>query len=304
MQPVVVLGSVNVDLTVQAPRLPSPGETVLGGAFYRSFGGKGANQAVAAARLALAPVVFLGCVGDDDNGLAALRALQQENLDCRHVRTIPDTATGVAVILVDEHGENMIAVASGANLCLDISFVQSLPDEVFPANGVFLACGELCADAVAVALARAKACGLTTIFNPAPTIPDWAEPALLRNVDILTPNEVETLQMAAAAGVETSALDEAVDSILSRGVRQLIVTRGADGAMLRGQVEGTVPAPHVQAVDTTAAGDAFNGALAVALAEGSALDDAVRFAVKAASISVTRKGAQPSLPRRAEIDLR
>ncbi|RMF87043.1 MAG: ribokinase, partial [Planctomycetota bacterium] len=112
MRPIVVLGSVNVDLTIQAPRLPSPGETVLGGTFYRNFGGKGANQAVAAARLVSAPVLFLGCVGDDDNGRAALQSLRQENLDCRHVRTVPGVATGVAVILVDEHGENMIAVAS------------------------------------------------------------------------------------------------------------------------------------------------------------------------------------------------
>ncbi|RMF88377.1 MAG: hypothetical protein D6741_19330 [Planctomycetota bacterium] len=195
----------------------------------------------------------------------------------------------------------MIAVASGANQHLDAAYVSSLSDDVFPEGGVFLACGELRPDAVALALARAQNRGMTTIFNPAPVVSGWADPELLRHVDILTPNEIETLQLAAILSTDASSLDAAVEVLLNHSVAQILVTRGPHGAILRGQVEASIPAPRVQAVDTTAAGDALNGALAVAIAEGLALDDAVRFAVHAASISVTRKGAQPSLPRRHEL---
>jgi ribokinase len=300
---VIVLGSINVDLVIHGPRLPREGETLLGGRFFQSLGGKGANQAVAAARAARDPVAFIAAAGDDAFGRAALAALAGENLVCDFIRTIADEPTGVALIMVGGRGENAICVASGANARLAPANVDAVPQSLFERAKVFLACLESPLDAVERGLARAKQAGLLTILNPAPASADAIDRGLLRWVDVLTPNETEAAQLiggspdaiasdAATAGRKLQAL----------GCRAAIITLGSAGCHVCDDGGTRLPALPVRAVDTTAAGDAFNGALAVALAEGLRLMDAARFATRAAALAVTRAGAQPSLPTRAEID--
>ena len=307
---IVVLGSVNIDLVIRAPKLPSPGETVLGGRFFEAPGGKGANQAVAAARAARSPVAFVAAVGDDRYGQQSLDNFRREGLLCEHLRIVPGEATGVALILVDAEAENMIAVASGANAHLSIADVDRLPDAWFAPGGVFLACLESPLRTVRHALARARVSGMTTILNPAPA--NEPLPAdVLELVDVLTPNEHEAAALAGQSVTDHRSAVAAARHLQQLGCRQVIVTRGSAGCTALGDsIEGEehgdgnavdVPALAVQPVDTTAAGDAFNGALAVRLSEGASLFEAARWASVAAAISVTRPGAQPSLPQRDEI---
>ena len=308
---IVVLGSVNIDLVIRAPKLPSPGETVLGGRFFEAPGGKGANQAVAAARVARSPVAFVAAVGDDRYGQQSLDNFRREGLLCEHLRIVPGEATGVALILVDAEAENMIAVASGANAHLSIADVDQLPDAWFAPGGVFLACLESPLPTVRHALARARVSGMTTILNPAPA--SGPLPAdVLELVDVLTPNEHEAASLAGQSVTDHRSAVAAARHLQQLGCRQVIVTRGSEGCTVMGDsIEGEehgdsnavdVPALAVQPVDTTAAGDAFNGALAVRLSAGASLVEAACWASLAAAISVTRPGAQPSLPRRDEID--
>jgi len=300
---VVVLGSVNVDLVIRGPRLPRPGETVLAGDFYQAAGGKGANQAVAAARAAREPVTFLAAVGDDDYGRQMLGNFRRENLVVDYIKTVPDKPTGVALIMVDEHGENLISVASGANLSLSPEDVDALPASAFAGPGVFLACLESPLDTVLRALQRAKQGGMATVLNPAPADPAIVEFGFARYVDVVTPNEGEA---ALLAGVKiTSGFDpkSAANVLQALGFAKCVMTLGAQGCYsFEGDVADFVSGIAVNAVDATGAGDAFNGALAVALSEGRALAEAARWANRAAAIAVTRLGAQPSLPTRAEIE--
>lgn len=302
---VTVLGSVNTDLVVQLPRLPLGGETVTGGHFFQAAGGKGANQAVAAARLARSPVTFLAAVGNDALGEQALVRLGQENLDCRHVQTVAGVASGVALIMVDQAGQNQIGVALGANAHLRPEHVAQAPHECFPKGGVFLTVLESPLDTITQGITRAKAAGMTVILNPAPAQTEILTGALAPRIDILTPNSLEA---AALAGIsvqnEQEADDRAVEAarlLQQRGIRTLIITQGSRGALVVTDQVRQVPAAAVKAIDTTAAGDCFNGALAVALSEGSELLPAVKFAISAATLSVTRLGAQPSLPQRHEL---
>ncbi len=299
---VIVLGSINTDLVIRGKRLPSPGETVLGGRFYQAGGGKGANQAVAAARLASQPVSFVAAVGDDAFGRQAIQRFAHENLDCQHVKTLAGEASGVALILVDEQGENLISVASGANACLTRADVDSLPDDVFPPGCVFLTCLETPLEAVTAGLTRAKAAGLRTIFNPAPADPAVCQNGLLQKVDVLTPNAGEA---AALSGLDTSDDDGAVaaaERLREMGCASCIITLGSRGCVVVQREVTWIAGRSVQAVDATAAGDAFNGALAVAMAEGRSLVEAAEWANRVAAITVTRAGAQPSLPHRAELE--
>jgi ribokinase len=310
-QKIIVLGSVNIDLVIRAPKLPSPGETVLGGRFFEASGGKGANQAVAAARAARAPVAFVAAVGDDRFGQQSLDNFRREGLVCEHLRVVPGEATGVALILVNAEAENMIAVASGANAHLSLTDVDRLPDAWFVPGGVFLACLESPLPTVRHALIRARVSGMTTILNPAPA----NEPLptdVLDLVDVLTPNEHEAAALAGQAVTDHRSAVAAARRLQQLGCRQVIVTRGSAGCTILGEaIEDAkdfdhdaieLPALAVQPVDTTAAGDAFNGALAVKLSEAASLVEAARWASVAAAISVTRPGAQPSLPCRKEID--
>ena len=289
---VIVVGSVNVDLVVHSVRLPAPGETVTGGTFEQHPGGKGGNQAVAAARLG-ASVRFLGAVGADSFGLEAQAALVKAGVDTSGLLTDPRHATGIALILVDAGGENVISVASGANA----SFAPEALERELAGLGsldgdVVLVSNELAAPTVVAALRAARAAGARTIFNPAPA--DGIEASWLEFVDILTPNEGELRMLA---GVDSGA--DLVAAARGLPVREaVIVTLGADGALVvpRGGAEWTVPAVAVQVVDTTGAGDAFNGALAAALASRFSLEEAVRRAVAAGGLATTRVGAREAMP--------
>jgi ribokinase len=302
---ILVVGSINTDFVVTSKRLPQPGETVLGGAFTEERGGKGANQAVAAARASEGHVTMVGAVGDDAHGETAIRALTEDGIATQFIKRCPNTSTGVALILVDEQGENCISVASGANAKLTAADIEALPDAVFAESRVLLTNLETPIPAVATALRRAKQAGLLTILNPAPADIAIVQDDLLRYVDVLTPNELEAAALVGQSVHGVEGIDVAGRKLQQFGARTIVVTRGAAGCVF---VDGTqaaavIPARVVQAVDTTAAGDAFNGALAVALVEKRSFPDAVRWASNAASIAVTRLGAQPSLPHRHEIDV-
>jgi ribokinase len=277
---VVVIGSVNVDITVSAPRLPGPGETVAGGELTTGGGGKGANAAVAAAR-ADAEVTLVAAVGGDDAGRGQLEALGAEGIDTSHVATLDGVATGTALIVVDPSGDNQIAVASGANHALSADHVRDALATV-PDGGCVLVSFEI-PDAAIVAAAEAAArSGATLVVNPAPARP--IPPAVLAARPILTPNQHEA---AALTGEQGPAQAAAVLAARSRA--PVVVTLGARGALLDGALH---PAPEVAAVDATGAGDVFNGTLAAALASGQPLQQAVDAAVAAAAASVTRLGAR------------
>jgi len=295
---VVVVGSTNTDMTVRVPRLPTPGETVTGGGFRVTGGGKGANQAVAAAR-AGAPVVFVTALGTDDIGDRAVESLAAEGIDLRFVRRVAG-ASGIALILVDDAGENVIAVAPGANAELRPDDVAPLEAILEPGDAVLVQL-EIPLPAVEAAVDLARRRHARLILNPAPArpLPD----ALLGAVSLLTPNEHEA---ATLAGVDAAAADgpaRAAAALRARGVPDVLITLGAAGVYVAGPSGAThLPAFAVDAVDTTAAGDVFNGALAVALIERRPLVAAARFASAAAALSVTRPGARESAPFRAEID--
>jgi ribokinase len=295
----VVVGSTNVDMVVQCPHLPRPGETVLGGRFQRVPGGKGANQAVAAARLGAA-VTFVGRVGADPLGAETEALLAAEGMDLSCVVRDPDEAHGVALILVDPQGENVIAVAAGANARVCPADVERAEPAIAACDGVLLQL-EVPLPAVEAAANLARRHGKRVLLNPAPyqAVPD----SLLRLVDVLTPNETEAEMLLGDAAGGLIGVAGTAQELLRRGVGCVIVTLGKEGVLvLREGEEFRVPGRRVKAVDTTAAGDAFSGALAVRLAEGAALPEAARFAVAAAAVSVTRLGAQSSLPHRAEVE--
>jgi ribokinase len=288
----VVLGAVNVDLVVRGVPLPRPGETVLGGSFERHHGGKGGNQAVAATRAlrggpADGAVCFLGAVGDDPMGAEALEALRNEGVDVSHVSVVPQTATGVALIVVDDRGENQIAVAPGANATLTSGVVEA-GLEGFGPGSVLLVSLEVPMDVVRRAAERARELGGTVVLNPAPAAEEAR--ALLDVADVITPNQREL-----------SVLAHDTESIRTAhpGLR-VVLTLGERGAEIDGFI--AVPAPRVRAVDTTGAGDTVNGVLAAGLLEGRPLEEAARRAVSAASASVTRAGAREGMPLREEID--
>lgn len=300
---IIVLGSVNTDLVIRAPRIPRPGETVLGGEFFQAEGGKGANQAVAAARAARDPVTFIAAVGADEFGRHARGGLALENLDTKNLKVVPGEPSGVAIIMVDEHGENSICVASGANMKLEPADVDNVPDDVFAAARVFLTCLESPPATVIHGLRRAKATNLLTVLNPAPADPAICDPEVLSLVDVLTPNLGEACALAGIPSDAPEAALSAARNLQQMGCRAVVVTLGSQGCLVVDENEvHEIPSRQVEAVDTTAAGDAFNGALAVALSEGRPLTDAARWATAAAAVAVTRYGAQPSLARRAEID--
>jgi len=283
---VVVVGSINADLVVVTERLPGPGETVSGGRFARHGGGKGANQAVAAARLG-AQVAMVGAVGADELGDAAVAELQDEGIDVSGVVRMDDAATGVALIVVDADGENQIAIAAGANGRLGAAHVPHPEGE-----GVLLLGFEVPDEAV---VAGAEAAGWTTILNPAPAraIPE----AVLASRPILTPNATEAAQLTGEEDPEAAAR-----ALRERTGAPVLITLGGDGALLLdGDGAQRLPAPRVDVVDATGAGDALNGALAAELAAGRPLADAARFAIAAAARSTTREGARGGMPRRQEV---
>ncbi len=294
MPRVIVVGSTNVDLTVTVDHLPAPGETVLGREFYQSVGGKGANQAVAAKK-AGADVFFLTKLGRDANGKLAHRRLVAQGLPPAGLLRDPHTPTGVAVIVVDQNGNNQIAVAPGSNSTFTIKEDLNRAERLITGNSIVLVQLELPFPVVHEVLSLAKKRKVRTILNPAPAIP--LSPDVLSLVDILTPNEQEA---RALTGHED--LEEAARSLVAKGVRTVVVTLGAQGALVAdGRHLRHVPPFIVRSVDSTGAGDAFNGVLACALREREPLSKAVVVASAAGALTTTKRGAQDALPIRSEI---
>lgn len=300
---ILVLGSINQDLVIRGQHIPQPGETVLGGTFYRVAGGKGANQAVACRRASHLPVWLSAAVGQDSFGNQAQADLSAEKLVTTGIVEIEGHATGVALIMVDEQGENCISVAAGANGQLQPDQLPQQTCSIWSAGNYLLASLEIPWKTVAVALQQARTSQMTTILNPAPVTAALAHQDAFQHVDVLTPNAHEASLLTGSVVDDIPSAMWAAEQLQQRGCRQIIVTLGKQGLVLRQDNEAIhIPAQPVTTVDTTAAGDCFNGALVAALATGKSLAWAARWANVAASLSVSREGAQPSLPTFAEIE--
>ncbi|HRR34506.1 MAG TPA: ribokinase [Kiritimatiellia bacterium] len=301
MKRIVVIGSTNTDMVVKATRIPAPGETILGGRFMMNPGGKGANQAVAAARLG-GHVTFVAKVGNDLFGREAKSLFGKEGICTDFIFTDSQEPSGVALIMVGENGENCISVASGANGTLTPEEIGQAQAYIEQADLVLMQL-ETPLDTVCRAAEIAAAQGIPVILNPAPaqTIPD----DLYGCLDVITPNQSEAEWLTGIKVTDAQSAEAAAKALCGKGARRAVVTMGAQGAHVYDGSEGVrVEALKVEAVDTTAAGDVFNGALAVALTEGLDLVEAVSFASGAAAVSVTRLGAQASAPYRAELPAR
>lgn len=296
---IVVVGSSNTDMIIQAARIPRPGETILGGQFSMAAGGKGANQAVAAARAGGA-VTFVARVGDDMFGQQAIKGFVHDGINVDHVLKDSQAASGVALIFVAEDGENSIGVASGANARLSPEDVRAAASAIADADVLVMQL-ETPLETVQAAAELAAAEGIRVILNPAPAQPLSDE--LLRHISVLTPNETEAELLTGIQVDGEEAAAQAAKALRDKGIETVIVTLGARGVFVSSSdFVGAIAGFKVKAVDTTAAGDVFNGALAVALAEARPLSEAVRFANAAAALSVTKLGAQPSAPSRQEIE--
>jgi len=296
---VIVVGSINIDLTVRVDRLPRAGETVVNGVLSRQGGGKGANQACAAARFGV-PTRFVGAVGADDMGTEALDGLRDMGVEVSGARQVPAAATGVALIMVDANGENQIAVASGANGALDGPTVTGALEALEPPAGSVVLLGFEVPDDACIAAARwADTHGFRTVLDPAPARP--LSPDLLATHPILTPNETEAAQLT-----RESEPSSAARVLAAQTGAPAIVTLGAAGALLFDPAHGVVErvlAPQVESVDATGAGDALSGVLAACLASGAPVLGALSWAVTAASVSTTGVGARAALPERAEVGI-
>jgi ribokinase len=298
MGKICVVGSLNMDLVARGQRIPVVGETVLGESFNQVPGGKGANQAAAMGRLQ-GHVAMVGKVGQDAFGQALIQALKEAKVDTQGVTKAP-TSTGIALITVQADGDNAIVVVPGANAELkpaDIEAAKTIIEE----SEIVITQLESPLDTVTYALKLAKEQGKITILNPAPAVPLADE--LIQNVDYLTPNETE---LAILSGMPTESQEElqaAASAMMDKGVKVLIVTLGSKGCLVIDENGSRqFPAFKVKAVDTTAAGDSFNGGVAVALAEGKSLEEAIGFATKVGALTVQKAGAQSSLPTRQEVD--
>lgn len=297
---IVVVGSSNTDLTVKVDHFPLPGETLIGDNFITAQGGKGANQAVAVARLG-GDASFVCCLGDDAFGNQSLELLKKEGMDTRHIRLIKGASSGVALIPVDKKGENTIIVASGANAMLSVDDIKNAEQDIKDA-GILLMQLETPIPALIYAARIAHENGVKVILNPAPFPKNPLPKELLENIDIIIPNETEAAYMAGEQITDEQSALSVIRKIQDLGVGNVIVTVGSKGAYtLEDSKLINVPAFPVKAVDTVAAGDTFCGALCVALSKGFSMSDAIRIGNKAASIAVTRIGAQPSVPTREEV---
>jgi len=294
MAKILVVGSINMDIVVRVPHSPMPGETVLGGDFETFPGGKGANQAVAASRMG-GDVTMVGRVGSDDFGDALIQALVENNIKTTQVIKDSEASTGIAMISVAADGENSIVVASGANSKVSIEDVNSARSLMREAD-ILLVQLESPVDTVTAAVELAAAYNVPVVLNPAPAQP--LSKALLSNIDYLTPNESELAMLTGEKDIE-----KGIAKVSEWGVKNLVITLGANGSrVVSGDINQHLPAFEVTAVDTTAAGDAFNGALAVVLAEGKPLLTATRYGMAAGALAATKRGAQPSLPTRETVE--
>lgn len=301
MKKLTVLGSINADHVISVPYFAKPGETLTGSGYHIAYGGKGANQAVAAARLLdknSAHVSFIGCVGNDDIGRAMKTAFEQDGINTQPIKTIQNEMTGIAMIQVAASGENSIVISAGANGHLDESVVAEYQAEIRQADCLLMQL-ETPLPAIIQAAKIAKENGTKVVLNPAPAKALPKE--LLSLLDMITPNETEAEILTGIKVVDEQTASQAAAVFHQHGIEKVLITLGSKGVFVSENGEGKIVSGfRVQAVDTTAAGDTFNGALVIAMLEEKPLAEAIRFAHAAAAISVTRKGAQPSIPSRQE----
>ncbi len=295
---IAVIGSSNTDMVIKTTKLPAPGETILGGDFFMNPGGKGANQAVAAARLG-GNVTLIAKTGDDVFGRQSKQIFENDHIHTGYLTTDPIHPSGVALITVDSRGENCIVVASGANNRLSKHDIDRAKDEILRSKIILMQL-EIPLETVGYAANIAYEAGIKVILNPAPASEISNE--LLAKLYMITPNETEAELISGITVQDVESATLAARKIYEKGVKVVIITLGSKGALLfTGEKELLIPSPKVEAIDSTAAGDVFNGAIAVAISEGLPLEKAVEFACRAAAISVTRMGAQASAPYRNEI---
>ena len=295
----VVLGSINADHILNLESFPAPGETVTGNQYQVAFGGKGANQAVAAGRSG-ANIAFIACTGDDDTGERVRKQLESDNIDIAPVSVVAGESTGVALIFVNAEGENVIGIHAGANAALTTERVEAQRAIIGGAEALLMQL-ESPVESVLAAAKIAHENHTTVVLNPAPA--RVLSDELLALVDIITPNETEAEKLTGIRVENDDDAARAARALHDKGIGTVIITLGSRGVWASVNGEGRrVPGFKVKAIDTIAAGDTFNGALVTALLEGKRMDDAIRFAHAAAAIAVTRKGAQPSVPWRKEID--
>ena len=300
LQHILVVGSSNTDMVIKAGHLPRPGETVLGGTFFMNPGGKGANQAVSVARLG-GQVTFICKTGNDIFGSQSKQLFEKEGIDISYLFSDPEHPSGVALITVDANAENCIVVASGANANLLPSDISSVHEAIEKADIILMQL-EIPIDTVKYVSRIAGKLNKKVILNPAPA--QALDQELLQSLYLITPNETEAEMISGIKITGTDSLYACAQAICDKGVQSVIITLGAKGAFFYSNAyREFIPTYEVNAIDTTAAGDVFNAALAVAISEGCGLPEAIRFANKAAAISVTRIGAQSSVPYRNEVDV-
>jgi ribokinase len=299
---VLVVGSLNMDLVITVDKLPMVGETILGNDISYIPGGKGANQACAIGRLG-GNVTMLGCVGKDNFGTLQKKQLSSCNVDVSFLKESDINPTGTAVIYINSKGENTIVVIPGANKECDVPYLKQ-NDVLFQQCDYILLQMEIPYEAIIHTLTRAKELGKTVILNPAPAPePDYLPEEILKLIDHIIPNETELIKLSNEKKIDLDTLERGAKTLITRGAKNVIVTMGDRGSLLVNEKETShYPARKVQAVDTTAAGDCFNGAFVVGLAEGKTESEAIKLANIASSIVVTRKGAQISIPTREETD--
>lgn len=296
---ILIVGSLNMDIVVEMTKMPELGETVMGKHLSYIPGGKGANQACAAGKIG-GHVTMLGCVGNDNFGTRQIQLLKESHVCMEYVDVRQEEPTGTAVIYVDGTGANSIVVIPGANACCDIQYLKE-HDELFQNCSYAMFQMEIPKEAVYYGIARAKELGKTTILNPAPA-PEALPEEIWEKIDFFTPNETELAKLAGLKEMDERSIRRGARKILAKGVKQVLVTMGSKGVLwVNDKTEQIFPARKVEAVDTTAAGDCFNGAFVTALQQGYSIEDAITFANLASSIAVTRKGAQSSIPERDEI---
>lgn len=300
MKTLCVLGSINVDHVIRVPYFPKAGETLSGYGYQIAYGGKGANQAVAAARLG-ANVKFIGTIGDDQIGQAMKTAFEQDGIDTSAIQAIPNQSTGLAMIQVSDEGENSIVISAGANADLREAKVETDRTLIEQADMLLMQL-ESPLQAVELAAKFAKSAGTTVVLNPAPA--QALSESLLSCVDMITPNETEAEILTGVKVVDEQTAAQAADVFHQKGIATVLITLGSKGVYVseQGKQSEIIAGFRVQAVDTTAAGDTFNGGLVTVLLEGKSMREAIRFAHAAAAISVTRLGAQTAIPTRAETE--
>ncbi len=299
MTKIVVIGSINTDMVIRTPHIPIPGQTLLGQSFIINGGGKGANQAISAARMGC-EVVLIAKIGNDSFGQQALEALRKENINVRYISKDPDEPTGVALITVDDDGENTIVVALGANAKLSIRDIIAAEHEIEKADAVLFQL-EVPLETIYEGMKLAKKHNKTIILNPAPT--QILDDKLLSMVDIITLNQIESLFLTDLIVEDKSNAIEASEILHKKGVETVIVMMGEQGSYISSiNFKGMIPAKLVQPVDTTSEGDIFTGALVSYLLEGKPLEEAVKFANVAAALSISKHGAQSSIPYRWEVE--